>query len=142
MRRRISQVLAAATGVVILLLAMLFAYVQQRRLAAAQTLPSHEATPTRAEEVAPIMADPQVDRGREVYRDQNCRICHSIDGVGGRYALDDVGTRLSDNLIRRWIVEPKSIDPKVAKPSYDHLSEEELQALVAYLATLRDDLRP
>jgi mono/diheme cytochrome c family protein len=78
-----------------------------------------------------------LDRGREVYKQQRCQTCHSIDGVGNRrYPLDGVGARLTEEQIRKWIVAPREMDPKVRKRAYDKLPKQDLDALVAYMRSL------
>ena len=47
--------------------------------------------------------------------------------------LDSVSGRLTEKEIRLWIVAPQEMNPAVAKRGYQ-LSEEDLNALVAYLA--------
>jgi mono/diheme cytochrome c family protein len=79
-----------------------------------------------------------IERGKEVYQAQRCATCHAIAGVGNkRHPLDDVGSRLTPDAIRKWIVAPKEMDPKVRKKAYDKLPPEELDALVAYLESLK-----
>lgn len=82
--------------------------------------------------------EPRMARGAEVYRAQKCQVCHSIAGVGSkRYPLDGVGTRLTEEDIRRWIVAPREMKPTVSKRAYDKLPKDDLDALVAYLKSLR-----
>jgi hypothetical protein len=58
---------------------------------------------------------------------------HSIGGEGNtRSPLDGVSGRLTEKEIRLWIVAPQEMNPAVAKRGYQ-LSEEDLNALVAYL---------
>lgn len=79
-----------------------------------------------------------VERGLVVYREQKCQACHSIGGVGNRRApLDGVGARLDAESLRKWIVTPKVMNPKVRKPTFDRLPKGDLDALVAYLRSLR-----
>jgi mono/diheme cytochrome c family protein len=79
-----------------------------------------------------------VTRGERVYREQTCQACHSIAGVGNRrYPLDGVGTKLTEEEIRKWIVAPRDMNPKVNKRAYDKLPQADLEALVAYLKSLR-----
>jgi cytochrome c1 len=47
-----------------------------------------------------------------------------------------VGRRLDRETIRLWIVSPQSVRPEVRKPSYEHLSPERIEALIAYLESL------
>ena len=80
----------------------------------------------------------RVNRGAEVYRAQKCQACHSSAGVGNkRYPLDGVGSKLKEADIRKWIVAPRDMNPKVSKRAYDKLPAADLEALVAYLASLR-----
>ncbi len=79
-----------------------------------------------------------IARGKAVYAAQRCAGCHSIAGEGGRRsALDGVGARLDAEAIRKWIVAPREMDPKVRKRAYDKLSPDDLAALVAYMQSLR-----
>jgi mono/diheme cytochrome c family protein len=78
-----------------------------------------------------------VARGQQVYAEQKCQSCHSIAGVGNpRYPLDGVGSRLSDDDIRKWIVTPREMNPRVIKRGFDKLPKGDLDALVAYMKTL------
>lgn len=75
-------------------------------------------------------------RGRQVYEEQRCAACHSIEGKGSRrYPLDGVGSRLSEAEIRKWIVAPREMDPKVRKRAYE-LPKADEDALVSYLKRL------
>lgn len=85
----------------------------------------------------------QVARGKRVYHEQRCRVCHAIAGEGNRrYPLDGVGSRLSADTIRLWIVAPREVNPNVRKRAYDQLSADDLQALVAFLRGLREPRAP
>ncbi len=56
----------------------------------------------------------QIERGLKVYADQKCSACHSIAGKGNQKgALDDVGSRLSADEIRTWIVNPAEMTKKM-----------------------------
>jgi mono/diheme cytochrome c family protein len=82
--------------------------------------------------------------GQKVYTAQKCGVCHSVAGVGNkRGALDGVGAKLSADEIRQWIVHPAEMTAKTKaerKPfmkAYPNLPKGELDALVAYLASLK-----
>jgi mono/diheme cytochrome c family protein len=86
----------------------------------------------------------QIDRGMKVYADQKCATCHSIAGKGNaKGALDDVGSRLKPDEIRAWMVTPVEMTKKTnaaRKPpmrAYPNLSKEDLDALVAYMVSLK-----
>lgn len=116
MRARRAKLLALATGLLLLVLSIAFA--------------------ARSDEEV----RPPIERGKEVYRDAKCQSCHSIGGVGSRrYPLDGVGSKLAADDIRKWIVAPREMNPKVIKPRFDDLPAEDLAALVAYLTTLRQE---
>lgn len=93
------------------------------------------------DQTTPAPAGPaagQVERGRQVYAQQKCQACHSIENVGNRrYPLDGVGDKLSPDDIRKWIVSPRVMNPRVTKRAFDKLPREDLDALVAYLEQLR-----
>jgi mono/diheme cytochrome c family protein len=85
------------------------------------------------------------DKGAKVYVEQKCALCHAIDGKGNaKGSLDGVGTKLKAEEIRQWIVEPAAMTAKTkaarkpAMPSkFSALPKDDLDALVAYLATLK-----
>jgi len=85
----------------------------------------------------------QIERGQKVYVAQKCGTCHSIDGKGNRKGpLDDVGSKLTEEELRLWIVDAPAMTAKTnaaRKPpmkSYK-LPEEDLDALVAYMRSLK-----
>ena len=86
----------------------------------------------------------EVERGVKIYGDQKCAVCHSVAGKGNpKGALDDVGRRLTAEEIRAWIVNPAEMTKKAKaerKPpmrAYPNLAKEDLDALVAYMASLK-----
>jgi len=84
-------------------------------------------------------------KGAKVYTDQKCSTCHAIAGKGNaKGALDDVGTKFTAAEIREWIVDPVGMTAKhkaARKPAmtakYTALPKDDLDALVAYLASLK-----
>ena len=89
--------------------------------------------------------DDAVKKGQEVYAAQKCSVCHSIAGKGNKAnPLDGVGKKLSADEIRQWITTPTEMTAKMKstkKPpmpaKYGKLPKEELDALVAYLQSLK-----
>jgi mono/diheme cytochrome c family protein len=86
----------------------------------------------------------QIERGIKVYADQKCSACHSIAGKGNQKgALDDVGSRLTTDEIRAWIVNPVEMTKKTKaerKPpmrAFPNLAKEDLDAVVTYMASLK-----
>jgi mono/diheme cytochrome c family protein len=84
-------------------------------------------------------------KGAKVYADQKCSLCHSIAGKGNaKGALDDVGSKLKAEEIHEWIVDPVGMTKKTNAPrkppmpaKYKTLPKQDLDALVAYLASLK-----
>ncbi len=85
-----------------------------------------------------------IERGTKVYAEQKCSVCHSIAGKGNsKGPLDDVGSRLTADDIRQWMVNPAEMTKKTKaerKPpmkAYPNLSKEDLDAIVAYMLSLK-----
>lgn len=85
-----------------------------------------------------------IERGKKVYAEQRCSVCHSIGGAGNkRGPLDTVGTTLTADQIRRWIVDAEAMtaetkaERKPPMKSYGNLPKEDVEALVAYMASLK-----
>lgn len=80
------------------------------------------------------------DRGATVYAAQKCSMCHALDGRGmAKGPLDGVGSKLTADEIRQWIVNPAEMSAKAnatrkpAMRAYPNLPKEDLDALVAFL---------
>jgi mono/diheme cytochrome c family protein len=87
--------------------------------------------------------DAKVSKGQQLYMDQKCSVCHSISDKGNKKGpLDGVASKLSADEIRAWIVDAKGMTDKTkatrkpAMRSYS-LAKDDVDALVAYLATLK-----
>jgi len=87
--------------------------------------------------------DAKVTRGAQVYADQKCSLCHSIGDKGNKKGpLDGVGSKLPAADLRAWVVDAKGMTVKTKAPrkpemkNYD-LPKDDVDALVAYMATLR-----
>lgn len=88
-------------------------------------------------------------QGQQLYVAQSCGACHAIAGTpsNGRIgpSLTHVASRWSigagvldntpDNM-NRWLANPQAIKPGTLMPNY-HLPPDQLQALTAYVETLR-----
>jgi mono/diheme cytochrome c family protein len=85
-----------------------------------------------------------IDKGMKVYADASpkCSVCHSIAGVGKAASpLDAVGSTLTAAEIKTWLTDPKGAAAKAKKPAtmpaYTKLAPADLDALVAYLSSLK-----
>lgn len=97
----------------------------------------------------PAVNDPAVAADRHVFETQACINCHTVVGTNatGRFGPDlthlmsrqtiaaGAAMNTPENL-RKWINNPDSIKPGARMPSM-HLNDQQLDQIVAYLATLR-----
>jgi cytochrome c oxidase subunit 2 len=97
----------------------------------------------------PGLQDPAVAAGRRVFETQACMNCHTIRGTAatGRFGPDLTHHMSRDTLaagaarntpanLRRWIEAPDSFKPGALMPAMQ-LSDQQLDQLTAYLATLK-----
>ena len=138
MRKQWARYIAFLTGVLVVLLAVLFARIQNPPASPPSTVGEAVALPEVDEEKHALLAT-----GRRVFEAQGCMRCHSIAGKGNpRYPLDGVGERRTAEAIRQWILAPADLKDQLpawsfqAKQAYRNLPPEDLAALVAYLQSL------
>lgn len=88
--------------------------------------------------------DKTIDHAMKVYADQKCALCHAIGGKGNaKGPLDEVGSKLTPDVIRQWIVNPIEMAAKAnatRKPpmkAMPNLAKDDVDALVTYLSTLK-----
>jgi ubiquinol-cytochrome c reductase cytochrome b subunit len=81
----------------------------------------------------------ELQEGRQVYAAQGCAACHKIGAEGGVAGPDltEIGAARDVDWLKRFIRDPSSLVPGSAMPPYTTLSEEDLDALARYLASLR-----
>ncbi|MGB2716549.1 MAG: cytochrome c [Vicinamibacterales bacterium] len=92
-----------------------------------------------------LAQDAKTTKAMDIFVKQKCTTCHSIAGRGSKKGpLDDVGGKLTAAQIREWLVDPvgmaaKTQPPPTRKPPMKKkaLSADEIDALVAYLSTLK-----
>ena len=94
---------------------------------------------------AAAQAQAQIAHGREVFARQHCSGCHSVGGKGSpRSPLDGVGSRRDLEELRAWVVADESVradlSPRAvaAKHDYAQLPDTQMDALLAYLGSLRE----
>ena len=110
-------------------------------------------------EIQAAAADPAVAQGREIFHRSTCIACHTIQGTNAMGVLGPslslLGERATigagylentrENLVR-WLRSPQSFKPGAPMPGATeegggmpptNLSDEEIQAVAAYLASLR-----
>jgi mono/diheme cytochrome c family protein len=93
---------------------------------------------------SPAYAQGDAKLGEKIYAEQKCAMCHSIAGKGNaKGPLDGVGSKLGADELRQWIVDAPGMTAKTkaarkpAMRSYPKLSTEQVDALVAYMQTLK-----
>jgi len=138
MRERWARWLAVVTGILVIALSAGFAWIQNPAAGVAPAARMQAASHPAADDAELLAA------GRKVYDAQGCARCHAIAGEGSpRSPLDGVGGNLDATQIRQYVIgDPAIADelaPRVleAKRPYAALPAGDLDALVAYLASLR-----
>ena len=138
MRELWARYIVVTTGVLVVALAVVFAWAQN---------PSQKpeiTAPVSSPEAGSDQSSKQIQAGRKVYQQQGCAGCHAIAGKGNpRNTLDGVGNRRSKEEIRNWIVGADVLKGQASagilglKQQYKELADDELAALVTYLHSLR-----
>jgi mono/diheme cytochrome c family protein len=79
-----------------------------------------------------------VARGQQLYADKGCYGCHTVGTAGTPIAPDlrGVADRYPEASLARWLRDPSQQEPTRHMPNLQ-LSEEDANALAAYLASLR-----
>ena len=79
-----------------------------------------------------------VAQGRLVFRDQGCYGCHTAEGMGTPIGpdLSRIGAKRDQANLTGWLRDPFMQRPRAHMPKIE-LTEAEVQALAAYLASLR-----
>jgi len=102
--------------------------------------PTTNPTPRRnlKTERAPTQTTNLAERGKRVYDETGCATCHAIGGIGGTIGpkLDGVGRKYDEAKLRTILLKPTTLNPNTVMPAFEG-SEEDLEALVAYLKSLR-----
>ena len=88
--------------------------------------------------------DAKVAQGEKLYAQHKCSMCHAVAGKGNaKGPLDDAGTKFTAEELRQWLINPQEMSVKTKStrkppmPSYAKLSKEDVEALVAYMQTLK-----
>jgi mono/diheme cytochrome c family protein len=143
MREEWARRIALFTSLLILLLAVIFALIQNSTTTPDVTDKSVKM-PSVNLQVPGVINPERIEAGRQVYKQQACARCHSIAGKGNsRNPLDDVGIRRTADELRNWIIGSDTIQGPVPagvlklKKSYRELSDHDLDSLVVYMQSLR-----
>jgi len=142
----LARTAAVALLALITSLAAFFAH-RQNAIPEAATAPSpaDSTTLAGADSETPVPVDSALaTRGRTVYEALGCGRCHAVEGAGNpRSPIDGVGARRTPAEIRAWVTASREVRGELsrsvvrAKESFGELADEELEALVEYLSSLR-----
>ncbi len=120
-----------------LLLVILLVACGKQQTSSPSTNPSQSGDATKT---SPVQAptDPRLAKGRAVYEEVGCGTCHAIGGIGGQTgpSLDGIGKKYDESKLREILLNPRILNPTTVMPPFEG-SEEDLDALVAYLKSLQ-----
>lgn len=143
MREKWARRIALLTGLLVLLLAIVFALIQNP-VETPDTTQSRERVPSTLRKKA-VALDPQrIKAGQQVYKQLSCARCHAIAGQGNpRNPLDGVGARRSADELRDWIIGADALQGVLSartfklKQANSALPDNDLDALIIYMQSLR-----
>jgi mono/diheme cytochrome c family protein len=78
------------------------------------------------------------DKGKIVFRESRCSICHPSQGKGGAFKdiyapdLTRVGSKVKIEWLKKWLKEPQDYFPKTRMPRY-RFTDEEIDTLAEYI---------
>lgn len=80
----------------------------------------------------------EMEKGKKIYGDKKCGLCHAIGGKGGKMGPDltDVGNQRDHDWLMKFLKNPKEVVPG-AKMIAVKGSEEEITSLVDYMLSLK-----
>ncbi|WP_306131729.1 cytochrome c oxidase subunit II [Roseivivax marinus] len=100
-------------------------------------------------EPAAAPASEAAERGQAVFLSEGCGACHAVRGtaaagkvgpdlthLGARTSLAAGTLPMTQDALVRWVRDAKAVKPGAEMPAYDHLTEDELSDLAAYLEGL------
>jgi len=122
LRENWARLIVLISGIMVVLLSMLFARIQN---------------PERyTQGKSSVVETKQVTQGEQLFQQQGCARCHSIKGEGG---LAGVINKYTDKELLDWMTGAEILEGQMTrsmmkvKSKYQKLTEEELDALVEYL---------
>jgi nitric oxide reductase subunit C len=89
-------------------------------------------------EAWPQTESDRISRGKQIYSEKRCALCHMIQAKGGKSGpdLSDVGTKRDAEWLERFLITPGAVVPNAKMPSFKG-SVDEREALIAYLLSLK-----
>jgi cytochrome c oxidase subunit 2 len=109
-----------------------------------------EAWAAAQRQAAPEPQGAQQKRGRDLFVKETCAMCHAVQGtqangrrapdlthLAGRRTLGAGALPNEPDTLQDWIKDPHLAKPGVNMPAHQHLKPDELQALAAWLGSLK-----
>jgi len=83
----------------------------------------------------PVEEKALASKGKNLYYQNRCDLCHKIGGVGGTAGPDisKVGSKRDKEWLTTQIKNPKANNPNTGMPAFPNISEDDLQAIVSFL---------
>lgn len=142
MREKWARRIVVLTGLIVLLLAFVFARIQNPGQST-DTTKSREQLSSVERKSSDVLDSNRIETGRQIYKQQSCGLCHSIAGQGNpRNPLDGVGSKRSASELRNFITGADTLQgilttsTRKMKQKYRELSADDLDALVIYMQSL------
>ena len=148
MREKWARRIAYLTGILVLLLTVYFAHIQNPStgLESSETEVNNQTITQKSSDdiVFDIEHQERIIHGKKIYQQQACAMCHAIEGQGNpRYPLDDAATKRTEAELLDWITGNENIKDQISerilvlKNSNSKLSEHEIESLIIYLQSTR-----
>jgi cytochrome c2 len=77
-------------------------------------------------------------KGEQLFK-QKCTMCHVVKGKGGQIGpeLTKIASSMKEADIKSQLENPKKRNPSTSMPSFKSLPKSDMDALIAYLKTLK-----
>lgn len=76
--------------------------------------------------------------GEQTFK-QRCAMCHAVKGQGGAVGPDltQISSKMKEKDLRGKLDNPRKTDPNSSMPSFRSLPKPDMDALIAYLKSLK-----
>jgi len=142
MREKWARRIVVLTALIVLLLAFVFARIQNPGQSFDTTKSREQLSSTELKQSV-ILDSKRIETGRQIYMQQSCGFCHSIAGQGNpRNPLDGVGKKRTASELRNFITGADTLQGVLTtsirkmKQKYKELPDDELDALIIYMQSL------
>ncbi len=140
MREMWARRIAYLTGVVVIVLSVLFAKLQN---------PADVSKERETRLKSAIVSENNIKNkeyirlGKQIYVQQSCAMCHSVKGDGNpRNPLDGASEQLTDKQLKQWVVGAPELEERIGagvlrlKQANQKLTEDQIELLIFYLRSI------